>query len=64
MTGGRIPMEGVILSSEKLKKMEFFSREDGFFLKAQPGVTLEEMKAFLKEKGFSGKIFFKTFRAA
>jgi D-lactate dehydrogenase (cytochrome) len=52
MTGGRIPMEGVIVSNERLKKIELKATKKEAFVLADAGCTLEEIKFFCQPKGY------------
>ena len=51
MTGGRIPMGGAVISTERLKKIEIIEKNNVTTVSSQPGATLEEIKAICHENG-------------
>ncbi|MCD6423798.1 MAG: FAD-binding oxidoreductase [Elusimicrobia bacterium] len=50
VTGGAVPERGIVISSEKLKKIEFDEKQQ--ILKVQAGVFLSEIEDFLKKTPF------------
>jgi len=58
ITGGAVPENGWLVSTEKLNRvlgLRFDAKNNAFFLRCQPGITLEALNKMIAEKQFDSE---------